>query len=69
MRRSDEAVSWREALEYCLGRVPRRGRKVLEARFVDDPSYKEFDVSLDLGEFGFDTSLDHMKSGGGDKLQ
>ncbi len=49
-------------LEYCLGRVPRRGRKVLEARFVNDLSSKEFDVNLDLGEFGLDPSLDHMKS-------
>ncbi len=40
-QRRDEAESWREALEHCLQQVPERGRRVLEARFVDELSYQQ----------------------------
>ena len=40
-RRRDDAESWREALEHCLGRVPERGQGVLRARFVDELSYQQ----------------------------
>jgi len=40
-RRRDDAESRREALERCLQRVSQRGRRVLEARFVDELSYQQ----------------------------
>ena len=40
-RRSDDAESWREALDRCLGRVSEQGRRVLQARFVDELSYQQ----------------------------
>ena len=39
--RRDDAESWRRALERCLERVPKRGRSVLKARFVDELSYQQ----------------------------
>ena len=38
---SDDSESWREALERCLQRVPEQGRRVLDARFVDDLGYPQ----------------------------
>jgi len=35
------AQDWRETLESCLERVPKRGRSVLQARFVDELSYQQ----------------------------
>jgi RNA polymerase sigma-70 factor (ECF subfamily) len=40
-RRRDDAQVWHEALERCLGRVAKRGRSVLKARFVDELSYRQ----------------------------
>ena len=40
-QRRDNAQLWHEALERCLGRVPKRGRRVLQARFVDELSYQQ----------------------------
>lgn len=40
-QRRDDARVWHDALERCLGRVPKRGRKVLQARFVDELSYRQ----------------------------
>jgi len=40
-QRHDDTESRREALERCLQRVPQRGRRVLEARFVDELSYQQ----------------------------
>jgi len=40
-RRSGDAECWREALQGCLRRVPKRGRRVLRARFVDELSYQQ----------------------------
>jgi RNA polymerase sigma-70 factor, ECF subfamily len=40
-QRRDEAESWRKAMKRCLGRVPQRGRSVLNARFADELSYQE----------------------------
>ena len=40
-RRRDDADSWRQVLERCLERVPKRGRSVLKARFVDELSYRQ----------------------------
>ncbi len=40
-QRRDNAQLWHEALESCLGRVPKRGRRVLQARFVDELSYQQ----------------------------
>ena len=40
-QRRDDAQVWHEALERCLGRVPERGRSVLQARFVDELSYQQ----------------------------
>ena len=40
-RRRDDADSWRRVLERCLERVPKRGRSVLKARFVDELSYRQ----------------------------
>ena len=37
----EDAESWRQALEHCLQRVPERGRRVLNARFVDELSYQQ----------------------------
>ena len=35
------AQDWHETLERCLERVPKRGRSVLQARFVDELSYQQ----------------------------
>lgn len=40
-QRRGEAESWREALERCLERVPERGRRVLQGRFVEELSYEQ----------------------------
>jgi len=40
-QRRDNAQLWHEALERCLERVPKRGRSVLQARFVDELSYEQ----------------------------
>ena len=40
-QRRDDAQLWHEALERCLGRVPKHGRRVLQARFVDELSYQQ----------------------------
>lgn len=40
-RRRDDSQVWHEALERCLGRVAERGRRVLNARFVDELSYQQ----------------------------
>ncbi len=40
-RKSDDTDSWRAALEKCLGRIPNRGRQVLDARFVDGLGYEQ----------------------------
>ena len=40
-QRSDDKESWVEALESCLNRVPKRGQKVLKARFVEELSYQQ----------------------------
>ncbi len=40
-QRRDDAESWQEAMEHCFERVPQRGRRVLEARFVDELSYQQ----------------------------
>ena len=40
-QRRDNAQLWHEALERCLERVPKRGRSVLQARFVDELSYQQ----------------------------
>lgn len=39
--RGDDAESWREALERCLQRIPEAGRRVLDARFVDELGYQQ----------------------------
>lgn len=41
IRHSGDAEYWREALHGCLQRVPKRGRRVLRARFVDELSYPQ----------------------------
>ncbi len=40
-QRSDDAETWREALERCLQRIPDRGRQVLDARFADGLGYQQ----------------------------
>ena len=40
-RQREDAESWRRALARCLKRVPERGRRVLNARFVDELSYPQ----------------------------
>jgi RNA polymerase sigma-70 factor, ECF subfamily len=40
-RRHEDAQDWHGALERCLGRVPDRGRSVLQARFADELSYEQ----------------------------
>lgn len=40
-RQSDHQETWREALEGCLQRLPERGRRVLDARFVDELGYEQ----------------------------
>ncbi len=40
-RRREDAESRREALEGCLKRVPKRSRRVLDARFADELSYTQ----------------------------
>ena len=49
-QQSDDADTWREALERCLQRVPDRGRRVLNARFVDELGYQQIGerVSMSL---------------------
>jgi len=47
---SDDAESWREALERCLQRIPEGGRRVLDARFVDDLGYQQ--IGERVGMFG-----------------
>ena len=41
IRHSGDAEDWREALHGCLRRAPKRGRRVLRARFVDELSYPQ----------------------------
>jgi len=38
---SDDSESWREALERCLQRLSENGRRVLDARFIDDLGYPQ----------------------------
>ena len=40
-QRGEAVRDWHEALERCLGRVPDRGREVLQARFADELSYEQ----------------------------
>ena len=40
-QRREGAQDWRETFERCLERVPKRGRSVLQARFVDELSYQQ----------------------------
>ena len=40
-QRDEAAQDWHEVLKRCLGRVPDRGRKVLQARFADELSYEQ----------------------------
>ena len=40
-QRRDDANAWQKALVRCLKRVPERGRRVLQARFVDELSYQQ----------------------------
>jgi len=40
-QRREGAQDWHETLERCLERVPKRGRSVLQARFVDELSYQQ----------------------------
>ena len=47
-QRRDDAHVWHEALERCLGRVPKRGRKVLQARFVEELSYQQIGQRLGM---------------------
>ena len=39
--RSETDESWREAIERCLEKVPERGRRVLNARLVDELGYQQ----------------------------
>ncbi|MEO1998011.1 MAG: sigma-70 family RNA polymerase sigma factor [Planctomycetaceae bacterium] len=41
IRHSGDTEDWRGALQGCLQRVPKRGRRVLRARFVDEQSYQQ----------------------------
>jgi len=47
-RRRDEVESWREVLGHCLEKVPKRGRQVLKARFVDELSYQQIGERVDM---------------------
>jgi len=47
-QRRDDAQVWHEALERCLERVPKRGRNVLQARFVDELSYQQIGQRLGM---------------------
>ena len=40
-QRRERAQDWHQTLERCLERVPKRGRSVLQARFVDELSYQQ----------------------------
>ena len=40
-QRHQATQDWHEALQSCLGRIPDRGRKVLQARFADELSYEQ----------------------------
>jgi len=40
-QRRERAQDWHQTLERCLERVPKRGRCVLQARFVDELSYEQ----------------------------
>ena len=39
--RHEGARPWQDALANCLNRIPKRSRRVLRARFVDEMSYQE----------------------------
>jgi RNA polymerase sigma-70 factor (ECF subfamily) len=58
---SDDSDSWREALERCLQRVPERGRRVLDARFVDDLGYLQIGERLDMSLEAVRKSLFRVK--------
>jgi RNA polymerase sigma-70 factor, ECF subfamily len=47
-RQSGHADSVREALGHCFEQVPDRGRRVLEARFVDELSYEKIGERLGM---------------------
>ena len=40
-QRRERAQDWHQTLERCLERVPKRGRSVLQARFVDELRYQQ----------------------------
>ena len=48
LRQSDDADSWRDALEHCFEQVPKRGQGVLRGRFVDELSYQEIGERLEM---------------------
>ena len=47
-RRRDDSELWQQALEHCLERVPQRGQSVLQARFVDELSYRQIGERLGM---------------------
>jgi RNA polymerase sigma-70 factor, ECF subfamily len=48
LRRSDDADSWRDAMERCFEKVPIRGQGVLRGRFIDELSYQEIGERLEM---------------------
>ena len=47
-QRCENMQRWHEALESCLGRLPDRGRQVLQARFADELSYEQIGRRVEM---------------------
>lgn len=58
---SDDSESWREALERCLQRVSENGRRVLDARFVDDLGYPQIGEQVGMSLEAVRKSLFRVK--------
>ena len=60
-QKSDDAETWREALERCLQRIPDNGRRVLKARFVQELRYEQIGEHVGMSLEAVRKSLYRLK--------
>ena len=60
-QRSADAEAWQRALRGCLEQVPERGRRVLNARFVDELSYQQIAERVGITLEGVRKTLFRLK--------
>ena len=60
-QKSDDAETWREALERCLQRIPDNGRRVLKARFVQELRYEQIGEPVGMSLEAVRKSLYRLK--------